>query len=62
MKKQLAVELEKISNQIDCLSNVLELLAIKIVDKESSTLWICHDVCESITSKLNTQILTLKGN
>jgi len=55
-----ANELESIANQISCLGNVLELVAAKISsDPESGTLWLCHDVCNNISEKLNERIVNL---
>jgi hypothetical protein len=55
-----ANEIEKIANQISCLSNVLEMVAEKIPENvESGTLWLCVDVCESINEKLNERIVNL---
>jgi hypothetical protein len=48
-----ANEIEKLSNQISCLGNVLELVASQLPnDPESGTLWLCHDVCGNIYEKL----------
>jgi hypothetical protein len=55
-----AGELEKIANQINCLSNVLELVAERLPDNvESGTLWLCKDVCDDIDTKLNERIVSL---
>ena len=55
-----ANELESIANQISCLGNVLELVAAKLPsDPESGTLWLCHDVCNNISEKLNIRIVNL---
>ena len=55
-----AGELEKIVNQISCLSNVLELVAGKITENaESGTLWLCKDVCENISERLDQRIVAL---
>lgn len=55
-----ANELEKIANSIQCLGNVLELVAEKLPnDPESGTLWLCHDVCENISERLNVRITNL---
>ena len=55
-----AGELEKIANQINCLSNVLELVAERLQNNlESGTLWLCKDVCDDIDRKLNERIVSL---
>ena len=55
-----AGELEKIANQISCLGNVLELVAEKISENvESGTLWLCKDVCDNISQKLDERIVNL---
>ena len=55
-----AGELEKIANQISCLGNVLELVAEKITESnESGTLWLCKDVCENISERLDQRIVAL---
>ena len=55
-----AGELEKISNQLSCLGNVLELLAGKNSnDAESGTLWLCRDVCESLHDRLQLRVESL---
>jgi hypothetical protein len=55
-----AGELEKIANQINCLGNVLELVAERLPDNvESGTLWLCKDVCDDIDTKLNERIVSL---
>jgi len=55
-----AGELEKISNQLSCLGNVLELVAEKISsDAESGTLWLCRDVCESLHDRLQLRVESL---
>ena len=53
-------ELENIANQISCLGNVLELVAAKIPsDPESGTLWLCHDVCQNLSDRLNDRVANL---
>ena len=55
-----ANEIEKISNQISCLGNVLEMVAASIPsDPESGTLWLCHDVCENIYDQLQRRVESL---
>ena len=55
-----ANEIEKISNQISCLGNVLEMVAEKIPSNpESGTLWLCHDVCENLYDQLQRRVEAL---
>jgi hypothetical protein len=55
-----AGELDKISNQISCLGNVLELVAEKLTENaESSTLWLCKDVCVNISERLDKSMVAL---
>jgi len=55
-----AGELEKIANQISCLGNVIELVAEKIASNaESGTLWLCKDVCDNISERLDQRIVVL---
>ena len=51
---------EKLSNQISCLGNVLEMVAEKIPSNpESGTLWLCHDVCENLYDQLQRRVEAL---
>ena len=55
-----ANEIEKISNQISCLGNVLEMVAEKIPsDPESGTLWLCSDVCQNLYDRLQLRMESL---
>jgi len=55
-----ANELDNIANQLSCLGNVLELLAEKMTENpESGTLWLCRDVCENLTDRLNDRVANI---